>query len=355
MLSNRTHRGISGSILRLKDNSVLFIHAKETRAEEGEGWLEGRRSQDDGLTWGKPFEPIPFVPNMETIAPTLTRLDNGEILLFYTLEILSARTPGWNDFTNTLDQHCYVRRSCDEGQTWSDPICAGHFPGTCQSQNDKVIRLASGRILIPVTARWHVDGDHTISLCMYSDDRGYSWWPSKKIVDLGGETEEPSVVEIEPGQLIMLCRTRNGFLARSYSEDDALTWSNPELVKELTDPCAGFGMKKIPTTGDLLTVFCKNPHAPALYGGEKQPDIKVGELTIPLGRVRAPLTAAVSKDDGQTWGRFRDITSDSEGVYGDYGYPGITWIENGEVALVNYHSLDGIRLARIGVDWFYGK
>ena len=131
--------------------------------------------------------------------------------------------------------------------------------------------------------------------------------------------------------------------------------SNPELVKELTDPCAGFGMKKIPTTGDLLTVFCKNPHAPALYGGEKQPDIKVGELTIPLGRVRSPMTAAISKDGGETWGCFRDITSDPEGVYGDYGYPGITWIKDGEVALVNYHALDGIRLARIGVDWFYGK
>ncbi len=357
MPPNRTHRGLSGSILRMKDDSLLFVHGIETNPEKCEGWLEARVSQDDGRTWGEPFSPLPRVENFETIAPTLMRLDSGEILLFYTLEVLSARTPGWGDATSTLDSHVYVRRSSDEGVTWSDPICATHFPGLCESQADKVMRLSSGRIVIPAASFWPVSGDHTVSLCFYSDDQGYSWWPSRNFIDFGKDThnEEPSVVEMEHGRLIMLCRTGCGYLARAYSEDYALTWSQPELVPELPEPCAGFHMVRVPATVDLLTVFCKNPHAPALYGGEKQPDIKVGELTIPLGRVRSPMTAAISKDNGQTWGNFRDITCDPEGVYGDYGYPGITWIEDGGVALVNYHALDGIRLARIGVNWFYGE
>ncbi len=157
------------------------------------------------------------------------------------------------------------------------------------------------------------------------------------------------------GLLIMICRTRCGYLARAYSEDHALRWSQPELVHELPDPCAGFYAVRVPTTGDLLVIFCRNPLAPGLYGGEKQRVVQVGQLEIPLGRVRAPLTAAISGDDGETWGHFRDIISDPEGVYGDYGYPGITWIENGGVGLVNFHALDGIRLARIGVNWFYGE
>lgn len=33
----------------------------------------------------------------------------------------------------------------------------------------------------------------------------------------------------------------------------------------------------------------------------------------------------------------------------------INFIEDGEVALVNYNAIDGIRLARIHVDWFYGQ
>ena len=49
------------------------------------------------------------------------------------------------------------------------------------------------------------------------------------------------------------------------------------------------------------------------------------------------------------------MAADPEGGYGDYGYPGITWIDDDRVALVNYHALDGIRLARVGVRWFYGE
>jgi len=31
------------------------------------------------------------------------------------------------------------------------------------------------------------------------------------------------------------------------------------------------------------------------------------------------------------------------------------FIEDGNIALVNFNSRDGIHIARIGVDWFYGK
>ena len=154
MAPDRTHRGISGSILRLNDGSLLFVHAIETNPLKGECWLQARRSQDDGRTWGEPFSPVPRERNFETIAPTLLRLDNGEVLLFYTLEVLSARPQGWGDHTPTLDQHVYVRRSADDGTTWSSPICAAHYPASCQSQADKVMRLSSGRIVIPVEGFW---------------------------------------------------------------------------------------------------------------------------------------------------------------------------------------------------------
>ena len=83
--------------------------------------------------------------------------------------------------------------------------------------------------------------------------------------------------------------------------------------------------------------------------------VPVGELEIPLGKVRSPLTSAVSTDGGRTWDRFRCLAGHPEGGFGDYGYPGLTWIDDDRVALVNYHALDGIRLARIGLPWFYGE
>jgi len=67
------------------------------------------------------------------------------------------------------------------------------------------------------------------------------------------------------------------------------------------------------------------------------------------------MASAISRDGGKTWIQHRDITHDPEGVYSDYGYPGNTFIEDGKVALINYHAIDGIHLSRIRIGWFYGK
>ena len=93
-----------------------------------------------------------------------------------------------------------------------------------------------------------------------------------------------------------------------------------------------------------------NPLAVGFARGEKQTIVRIGEITRSLGQLRAPLSSAISRDEGQTWENIRNITTDPQG---DYGYQGVTFV--GDVALVNYHALDGIHVTRIGVDWFYGK
>jgi len=115
-------------------------------------------------------------------------------------------------------------------------------------------------------------------------------------------------------------------------------------------------MVRLPTTGDLLVIYCNNPHAVEMAQGKEQTFVRVAQLPkYPRGAVRAPLASAISHDNGKTWSHHRNITHDPEGVYGDYGYPGITFIEDGKVALIHFHAIQGIRMARIGVDWFYGK
>ena len=47
----------------------------------------------------------------------------------------------------------------------------------------------------------------------------------------------------------------------------------------------------------------------------------------------------------------RTIARDPEN---DYGYQSIEFIGD-DLALVAYHTRDGINVARIGIDWFYGK
>jgi sialidase-1 len=125
-------------------------------------------------------------------------------------------------------------------------------------------------------------------------------------------------------------------------------------MTDFPSPLAPEFITRIPTTGDLLILWCNNPHAPGLRQGEAQPTVSVARYRLKLGEVRMTLTSAISRDEGETWECARDITDDPEGEYGDYGYPAVTFIEGGTVALVSYNALDGVHLARIGVDWFYG-
>lgn len=359
--ANHTHRGTTGSILKLNDGSLLFVYSScendPLRKTYPGGGVRARKSTDLGRTWSDPTMLQPRVGLGETGHPSLLRLPDGKILLAYDVQNLTTDDPNAGG-----DQHMYVRSSLDEGQTWSEQMSATHMPGICHAMPGKMAQLSTGRIILPVESPWPVDGRHFVSLCFYSDNGGSIWLPSGNQVDFdpkaGGRAEasEPSVAELADGRLIMMCRTQRGYLARAYSKDKGLNWSKPELITDLVCPPCGFHLVHLPTTGDLLAIYCNNPHAPAWAEGKEKTFVQVAQLAnYPRGRVRAPLSSAISRDRGRTWQHHRDITHDPEGVYGDYGYPCIMFLDEGKTALVNYHAIDGIHLARIGVDWFYGK
>ena len=68
---------------------------------------------------------------------------------------------------------------------------------------------------------------------LYSDDEGETWQPNENgemfiITEPGGPFHaayEPSVVEVTPGNLMMIVRTRLGRLFQAFSEDNGTTWS----------------------------------------------------------------------------------------------------------------------------------
>ena len=66
---------------------------------------------------------------------------------------------------------------------------------------------------------------------------------------------------------------------------------------------------------------------------------------------RCALTTAISRDEGRTFVNLRHIRRDPED---DFGYQCVEFIGT-DLALVGYHARDGIHVARIGTDWFYGK
>ena len=348
------YRGYTGSIVALKDGSLLWAlpvlrDAPPSGVVSGQVLsfgIEGRISTDGGRTWRKPFSIQPAIPGVnEVICPTLRRLSNGELLFTYTLII-------HGELTYT---HTYACHSSDEGKTWSHPLCATPYSGAMGlTQPDKTIQLSGGRLIIPVEGVG--PKGYMISFCYYSDDNGHAWYPSKKPADAGFCTDEASVVELKDGRLLMVFRTDRGYLGKAFSKDRGEMWTDEQLTK-LPSPCAPEFITRMPNTGDLLLFWCNNPLAPDGVKGGEQPTVEVAKYKgVRLCDVRSPLSSAVSHDEGETWEHIRDIaTNPAKNIYADYGYPGVTFIDDGKIALVHFNATNGIRLVRIGIDWFYGK
>ncbi|MCL4694934.1 MAG: glycoside hydrolase [Candidatus Hydrogenedentes bacterium] len=324
------YRSMPGDIVELRDGRLLLGYTRYDAEGNADGAVAGRYSEDRGKTWGEEFPLVPApTPKGPDIYchPSFLRLPNDQILMSYIYR--SSMKP--------LFGHTYYRRTADETATWGDQLIVTPSSGYHIVHNNKLLLLSSGRIIVPVEYQRRTEGgDHSgyVSYCMYSDDNGYTWWRSDNEVSLlPVETQEPHVVELRDGRLMMLMRTYSGFVARAFSSDQGKSWSEGEMVDDLPLPphnTSALNVTRIPSTGDLLLIRCT--------GGPPDP------------RWRTPMASAISRDDGVTWEQERVVMGDPEE---DYGYPSVTYVD--DLALVSFHKRDGLHVARIGIDWFYGN
>lgn len=325
------YRGMMGDFIQLKDGSLLFSYT--------DGDIKVIRSADQGRTWGAPQVLVQAPPSQVKsyiCHPSFLRLPSGAIMATY-IHSTHPATP----YVATN----YFRLSTDEGRTWSDQYCYTPYPGYVLVHNDRLSILSTGRLLAVAEYKMYLPSsdDHSgfVGMTFYSDDNGVSWHPSANTVDLYGsdktEVQEADAVELKDGRLLMFARTYSGWPVFAYSEDKGATWGPPTPRKDIKMPYAGLPtVRRIPSTGDLLFIWISE---------RSQDKVK------PQVHRRCTLTAAVSKDEGQTFVSQRNIASNPED---DFGYQAVEFLADGTV-LVGYHCRDGLRLARLGVDWFYGK
>ncbi len=325
------YRGIMGDFLQLGDGSILMSY--------GDGDIMAITSTDRGLTWGEPAVLIarPTPPAQGNIgAPGFLRLEGGDILLTYYYSTHPA-TPYYG--------HNYYRRSSDEGRTWTEQFCYTPLPGYTLVHNDRLQVLSTGRILAIAEHKAYLPAtsDHSgyVGMSFFSDDDGYSWQRSANTVDMYEEhqmeVQEADAVELRDGRLLMFARTYSGHPVFAYSEDKGETWG-PGIVREdIEMPYAGLPtVRRIPATGDLLFIWIS--------------ERSVDDDNPKIHR-RCALTAAISTDEGETLIHQRHIARDPED---DFGYQCVEFVGD-DLVLVGYHTREGIHVARIGVDWFYGE
>ena len=335
-------RKSEGDVIELQDGRLLLVYMEF--AGDGSDFAETRlvaqESADGGLTWDRHRVVTETTPgDLNVYSPNLIRAADGRMLLIF-MRQHSAEPP-------SITHH--VWQSTDEGESFSPlvEIAPWRDYSLC---NAVVRRLASGRLLLPVNPAdrgvrgpW---GQSYAVTVICSDDDGLNWQEADNRVCLPMRgAMEPHVAETRDGRVLMVMRSQLGSLFVSESADDGRTWSLPQTTG-LRTPESCPELTRIPATGDLLMIWNSSPYDPGFrshYGK------------------RSPLTAAVSRDEGRSWERPRDIEDDPSRAFSN---PGCRFTREGR-AIVNYWTCEylpnramqdiiDLRVAVIETDWFYG-
>lgn len=289
-------RNSEGAFVRLKDGRLLLAYSHfygDEGRDDSPSYVAARYSSDGGKTWGGDLVLIPNEGQMNTMSVSFLRLQSGEIMLGYLVR--NRVSDG-----QTLDY--MARFSSDEAKSWSEPVCCSQPPSYYVVNNDRLVQLKSGRIVIPAADHKTFDGSSIGTgdgVCFLSDDSGRTWGRSAMVPNTPEPVnlQEPGLVELSDGRLLMLFRTLMGCLYRTYSEDQGQTWSQVEPT-DLKSPVSPATCKRIPSTGDLLLVYNDHSNITPEYEGK-----------------RTPLVAAISRDEGETWETRRVLEDDPGGWY----------------------------------------
>lgn len=274
-------RNSEGDFVHLGGGRILFIYSRFSGdgADSAPAILVSRISDDEGRTWSQSDEVVLDREGAQNImSVSLLALRDGSHALFY--------------LRKNADDDCrpVMRVSSDAGATWGPPReCTAGAIGYYVVNNDRVVQLRSGRLIIPA-ARHAKQGEpfqyNGTVVCFLSDDAGETWRPSAEIAPPEGiyaALQEPGIVELRDGRLWMFHRTGGGSQYASYSADGGETWTAAEPTA-LISPKAPASMERLEPEGALLLVW--NDHR---------------ALPKVLMDHRTPLVAMTSSDEGTTW------------------------------------------------------
>ena len=366
-------RNSEGSFVTLRDGRILYAYTRFCGGsrgcipDSGAAEIVARFSTDAGRTWTTNDTPV--IENegaFNVCCPTLLRLQSGESALFYLRK------------NSMSDCRPLMRRSFDEGRTWDEPVeCITDEVAYYVLNNDRVIQLKGGRLLFAVSRLSAPDGtwdEKGTVISYYSDDNGATWHRGGVVASVvagartasfasgsddgefvataaGARTassassrvtfQEPGVVELRDGRILLWMRTDAGCQYFCHSSDHGESWTEPR-PSPFVSPLSPASIKRLPT-GDLLALW--NDHA-------SRPEMKTRGPAWAHG-ARTPLAAAISRDDGETWRASRLLEDDPDGWF---CYVAIHPLDDGTV-LLSYCALEELahsRIVKVPMEWFYG-
>jgi predicted neuraminidase len=250
-------------------------------------------SRNTGNKWTDPVEVANGIisegKRLPCWNPVLFRYPNGSLLLFY--KVGPSPSEWWG----------MLIKSENNGITWGKPE---RLPdGFMGPVKNKAVLLKTGVLLCPSSTEndgWKIQMEST-------PDSGKNW---TKVHIMPGDKKfsaiQPAVL-FHDKKLQILCRTKEGSIAESWSDDEGMTWS-PLNATSQPNPNSGIDAVTL-KDGNQLLVY--NPTTITSSG---------------RGGPRTPLAVAIS-NDGKRWKDM--ITLESEP--GEYSYPAVIQTSEGLV------------------------
>ena len=230
-------------------------------------------------------------PRVNCLNPVLFQVPNGPLLLFY-------KTGKW---------WAYVKRSTDDGVSWSKPERL--YNGLFGPVKNKPILLSDGSILSPTSTEFPSPKGRMWRVQFERSTNGGNSWQVIGPVNEGHEIQaiQPSIL-VHPNQRLQaLGRTGQGKIFTIWSEDEGRTWG-PISLLDLPNPNSGT---------DAVTL--KDGRHLLVYNHTTvRPDGKNGP--------RSPLNVAVSSD-GRKWQAALVLEDDPR----EYSYPAVIQTSDGLV------------------------
>ncbi len=272
-------------------------------------------SVDDGDRWSDPVEVVNGVQydslRFPCWNPVLFQPESGDLMLFY--KVGPSPRDWWG----------MVMTSPDGGKSWSEPrrLGDGDFGNLIGPVKNKPVQLEDGTIVCP-SSRETLLADGSLVWNVHfevSSNGGMGWEVVGPIHD--GESIQaiqPSILFHKRGQMQVLCRSRQDFLAESWSEDGGRTWSPKELTS-IPNPNSGT---------DALTLS-DGRHLIVYNHTSREGDFPSG---------RNMLNVAVSSD-GRTWRPLLTL----ERAEGEYSYPAVIQSSDGLVHITYTYRRESIK------------
>lgn len=317
---------LSDDSTRSEQNPVLFpapdgklwlLYTAQKSGNQDTAIIRYRISEDNGYTWGA-IETLFDTPGTFIRQPIIV-LDNGEWLL----PIWYCYTSPGEKWTGNKDVSA-VKISKDEGKTWEEYEVANSLG--CVHMN--IEKLEDGRLLALFRSRW---ADSIYS--SYSTDNGRTW-------------SEPTPTELpNNNSSIQFTKLNNGHLALVFNNMNAenCTERRTSLYDEIED---------------------EDDTSSASAALAIEDEKKAEERSAFWGAPRAPMTIAISEDNGKSWPYMKNLeigdgyamtNNSKDKLNREYSYPTIKQTKDGKIHIAYTYFRQAIKYVSISEDWVKAK